>query len=74
MENKQDILIRFGQIVQNLRIERNMSIKELSEKTKIRKVYLEKIEAGKAIGLSTRYVFVFADVFNIEPHELLERL
>ena len=49
-----------------------MTIKELSELTRIQTQYLYKIEAGKAYGMSTEYIFIFAKAFNMKPHEVVK--
>ena len=47
---KQDFIL-LGQHIRKLREEKNLTIKELSQKTGIRPQYLQKIEAGLAYGL-----------------------
>ena len=49
-----------------------MTIKELSEKTGISERYLEKIENGVYIDISTLHLFKLADGLGIAPHELCE--
>ena len=74
MNNSEKIKITFiqiGQHVQKLREERNMSIKELSEKTGIRKEYLRKIEQGIAYGvLLEKHFSKIANAFNLKLSEL----
>ena len=49
-----------------------MTIQELSKLTGIRVQYLKKIEAGKAYGMNSNYVFIFAKAFKIKPHEVVK--
>lgn len=60
-----------GLNIKNLREERNISIKELSKKTGIRKEYLEKIESGKAyrIGIN-RHLCKIANALEIKLYDL----
>lgn len=67
------ICIKLGKRIQNLREERQISIKEMSEKTGIRKEYLRKIELGKAYGiLIDRHLFKIADILNVRMSTLLK--
>lgn len=50
------ILILVGNKVKELRQKRNMTIKELSEKSGISQKYLKKIENGQAIGITTKHI------------------
>ena len=61
MQNSDNIIIAFKQLgrhIQNLREERNISIKELAEITGIRKEYLKKVEKGNAYGVMLNTHFV----------------
>ena len=70
-DKDKEIFIKFGQNIQQLRKERNMTIQELSKLTGIRTQYLRKIESGKAYGMGAECIFIFADAFNIKPHEVV---
>ena len=70
-EKEKDIFIKFGENIQRFRKERNLTIQELSKLTGKRVQYLKKIEAGKAYGMNTDYVFIFAKAFKIKPHEVV---
>ena len=72
-EKEKDIFIKFGKNIQQFRKERNMTIQELSKLTGIRVQYLKKIEAGKAYGMNSNYVFIFAKAFKIKPHDEVVR-
>ena len=69
---KKDFIL-LGQHIKKLREDRNLTIKDLAEKTGIRVQYLQKIEAGKAYGVRfekhlckiSKALFVnFAEIFN----------
>ena len=49
-KTKQDFF-KLGLQIKKIREERNIALKELSQKTNIRKEYLQKIESGKAYGV-----------------------
>lgn len=66
-----EMCIKVGKHIQKLRKERNISLKELSLKTKIRVQYLKKIEEGKAYGmLVDKHLVAIADGLEIKVHEL----
>jgi len=53
--------------------ERNLTIKETSQKTGIRPQYLQKIEAGLAYKVMVeKHLVPLAKVFKIKFHELFE--
>ena len=62
----------FGKKIRKLRKERNLSVKELSKLTGIREQYLYKIESGKAYGMCTSYVLLFAKSLNVEIKSLFD--
>lgn len=65
--------IKLGKHIQNLREERQISIREMSEKTGIRKEYLRKIELGKAYGVSLdRHLLKIAQTLNVKIIVLLD--
>ncbi len=66
-------LKKLGQNIKYLRENRSISIKELSEKTEIRKEYLMKIENGNAYGvmLNTHLVKI-AKAINVKLSELFD--
>lgn len=51
---------------QTKREEKGLTLNELSLKTGIRKIYLQKIEDGKAYGFSTTKLFMIAEA--LETH------
>lgn len=67
-----DILKTIGINIKNYRIKANMTIKELSIKSKIRKEYLYKIEQGKAYGMHTGHLFAICEALQIEPYKLVK--
>ncbi len=63
-----------GQNIQKQRKKINITLDEFSERTKIRKSYLIKIEKGEAYGLTTTKFFKIAEALEIRPHLLAEGL
>ena len=61
-----------GNNVQKIRISKNISIKEMSEKTGIREKYLKKIEKGEAIGITTSKIFLIADALSVKVSLLVK--
>lgn len=65
--------ILLGQNIKKLREERNLTIKETSQKTGIRSQYLQKIEAGLAYGVMIeKHLVPLAKVFKVKFHELFD--
>ncbi len=65
--------ILLGQNIRKLREERNLTIKEISQKTGIRPQYLQKIEAGLAYRVMIeKHLVPLAKVFKIKFHELFD--
>ena len=71
-EKEKEIFIKFGQNIRALREERVITIQELSKLTGIRVQYLKKIEAGKAYGMSSSNILIFAKAFKIKPYEVVK--
>ena len=71
-EKEKEIFIKFGQNIRALREERSMTILELSKITGVRTQYLKKIESGKAYGMSSSYILIFAKAFKIKPYEVVK--
>lgn len=66
------ILKILGNNVQKIRLSKNISIKEMSEKTGIREKYLKKIEKGEAIGITTSKIFLIAYALSVRVSLLLK--
>lgn len=64
----------FGYNVKKQREKINMSIKELSNKTKIREKYLIKIEEGNAKGITASKAFMLIEALNSNAEELFKGL
>ncbi len=62
----------FGENVQKIRQSKNISIKKLSKKTKIREEYIKKIEKGEAVGITTSKVFLIAEALSVKVSVLLK--
>lgn len=64
---------QLGKHIQMLREERNISIKELSERTGIRKEYLKKIENGIAYGvILDKHLLKIAKELKVRLSELFD--
>ena len=64
---------KLGENIKQLRIENNMSVKELSQKTGIRIPYLYKIEQGKAYGVCIeKHLYKICCVFKIKMSDLFK--
>ncbi|MBR1907862.1 helix-turn-helix transcriptional regulator [bacterium] len=62
-----------GERIKFLREKQNLSIKDLSIKTKISARYLAKIENGLAFGMCiNKHLLVIANVLNVKISELFE--
>lgn len=62
----------FGENVRKYRLQKNLTIKELSEKTDITEKYLNRIENGIAKRLNVSHIFDIAHALGVFPHELCE--
>lgn len=67
-----NIIKNLGSNVQKIRQSKNISIKELSEKTGIREKYLKKIEKGEAMGITTSKIFLIADALSVRVSLLVK--
>ena len=72
--NEKEVLKIFGENVRNQREKENISLKELSEITKIREQYLAKIENGEGRGMTLSCVFKIAEGLKTKPHKLCENI
>ncbi len=72
--NKQEIFKIFGENLQRKREGRNISLQELSNKTKINIRYLKRIENGTAVGLLVSHVFILSQALNIDACELCQNI
>ncbi len=70
MLTKQEVLNILGKNIQTIREYKCISLKEISEKTGINKRYFQKIEQGKAVGISLLKIFIIAEALRVYPHEL----
>ena len=62
----------FGKNVQKIRLKRRLTLEEVSKKTGIKIGYLEKIEKGVAKRVSTKHLFLFAEIFEAKPSSFFE--
>lgn len=70
--NTEEILKKFGENVRRQREKQNLTLKELSKKTKIREYYLKKIEDGKASGIKCSHLMILACALNVKAYKLCE--
>jgi len=68
---KTDILIKFGEKIKKLRLEKNWSQEALAEKTGFHRTYIGMIERGER-NLSLKNIETFANTFEIKISQLLE--
>jgi len=68
--NEEEMFKNFGENVRKQREKENITLEELSKKTKIRKQYLKKIENGKATGMPCFYLLILAQALNTKASEL----
>lgn len=66
-----DILIRFGNRIRELRIENAWSQEALADKTGFHRTYIGMIERGER-NLSLKNIEVFADSFGLTISDLLK--
>ena len=72
---EQEILEKFrifGKNVRKYRLQKKMTISELSEKTGITEKHLNRIENGTAKRLNVSHIFNLAKSMGILQHELCE--
>lgn len=70
---REDLLYQFiGEKVKKKREEKEMTILELSEKSDVRKEYLQKIENGQARKLSIVKLCKIANALSTSPQILVE--
>ncbi len=74
MDEMKNIFKIFGQNVQNARIEKGITLDELSQKTGIRKQYLIKIEKGEAVRITASHLFIIAEGLNVKASILAKGL
>jgi len=65
-------LKKLGQNIRIAREERNITIKELSEKTGIRTEYLKKIENGEAVRIKIFKLYQIAHAMNMKTSMLVK--
>ena len=63
----------FGMNVKKIRLGKNISIKELSEKTGIREKYLKKIEKGEAVGITITQMWQISEMLNSKIIDLIKK-
>ena len=69
----QDELILLAKLVKKLRKERNLTLKDLAEKSGIRIKYLEKIENGTAIRVSIfKHLLKLAIAFEVKLSDMFD--
>lgn len=67
-------LKKLGQNIRIAREERNITIKELSEKTGIRAEYLKKIENGEAVRIKISKLYQIAQAMKMKTSMLVKNI
>lgn len=67
-----ELITIIGKNIQDIRINKNISIEELSKKTKIKENYLKRIEKGLAIRMTLGQLFEIAIALKVQPSELVK--
>lgn len=70
-EKKVRLFKTIGKNIKNVREEKGITRKEVSEKINIRKEYLKKIENGECSGLTADHLFKIANALNVEAKDLV---
>jgi transcriptional regulator with XRE-family HTH domain len=65
--------VRFGRVIQRLRLERGWSIAELARRSGFNKNYLSLLEKGKNTP-SLNMLFELADIFHVEASDMLREV
>ena len=73
MVRKLEIFEKIGFNIKKYRVEQNISLKELSNKTGINIKYLSRIEKTKAIGMRMSHLFIIASALDIKVSMLLKK-
>lgn len=69
--HRQDIVVRFGKRLRELRLERGLSQSSLAERADVTPEYVSRIERGQ-VGPSMEVVERLAQALFVEPRELFE--
>lgn len=74
MLTREQFFKEFGKNIATLRNKQNLSIKELSIKSKISARYLIKIEKGEAIGITPKHIFYLKLALNATFKDIFKNL
>lgn len=61
-----------GEVIKDCRESKNITLKDISDVTGIRKDYLEKIEKGKAPGIKFSHLFAISYALRVRPEKIFE--
>jgi transcriptional regulator with XRE-family HTH domain len=73
MDRNEKAMLKFGQHVAELRLQKNLSVRELASRSGMDQRQIDRIEAGKVNILFTT-ILALARGLGITPEELLESL
>ena len=73
MDKKDDALRKFGKRVAAIRMEKGLTVRDLSIATGIEQIKIAKIEAGK-VNLLFTTILALAKALSVNPDELLSVL
>lgn len=59
-----------GENIRNIRIKKNLSIKELANKTGFSKSYLYELEKGKTLGITIKKIIIISKILEVKPSEI----
>ncbi len=58
--------------IQEIRTAKNITIEEISEKTKIKERYLKRIEQGLAVRMTLTHLLLIAEALNVDVKILVK--
>lgn len=73
MERKEKIKKEFGNCLQRLRIEKNLSIRKLASGSGLEYSQVQRIENGK-VNVALTTIYALAEGLELDPSELLKEI
>ena len=70
-DSQRDILVRFGKHIEKLRLEKNLSFREVAQRCDIDHANVKKIENGQ-LNIAVLTILELAKGLGVEPKELME--
>ncbi len=72
MDKEQEILIRFGKTIQNIRKDRNMSQEQLAEKADLHRTYIGMIERAEK-NITLKNIHKLATALGVTIKDLFDK-